>query len=285
MGWDALLAMLAGGQVASTPPATPEGGTAGENDMKRSELIAALKAALAEEEPAPAPEKKEGDGGGEMNKADLVAALKKALAEDAPPPSEGDEPPPAKGPAEEDEAKKAAAMAEAVKAHAAAQPAAGAAGGAIIALEARVHAMEEEKRVSAEKAERSKLISERTMSAETRKWLEDPNTTITEVRAACKALPMGPVTNPLAASAQVVPARGMGQGGDNNDTFRPGGLPKAEAARLAASMGVTTAKEELRWERNDRVFPTQMSREDAQALLKNHEAQIAEIQRGLKGGA
>lgn len=319
MNWDELLAMLASGQLVSAPTATmPDGGIAGDNDMKRSELIAALKAALAEEEPAPAPDKEEGDGGGEMSKADLVSALKAALAEDDAPGSTGDPdgvPPSKKEPAEDAAAKAAALAAVAGQPRVTtaplpatslppghhylpnAQAPATAPVDVIVALEARVQAMETEKRVAAEAAERAELIAARQMSDETRKWLANPKTSLAEVKAACKVLPKAMAQNP-AAAAMARPTLAEGQ-----DSQARASVADPKLAReMGALMGMPATEDPtIHWggadpsertEPFDRVFPTSMSAAQArevlkhnqEALAKSHEA-LRAVSRGGQGGA
>lgn len=99
--WDEALAMIAG--VATDKPssaAASEATTDEVLDMTRAELLAAIRAALAEDAPAePAePKKDEGEGGADMTAAELRAALRAFFAVDEAPPKH-DEPDGDEGPA------------------------------------------------------------------------------------------------------------------------------------------------------------------------------------------
>lgn len=272
MGWDSLLAMLAGGQAASTPPAPPDGGTAGENDMKRSELIAALKAALAEEEPAPAPEKKEGDGG-DMSKADLVAALKKALAEDAPPPSE-QEPPPA--PAEDGEAKAktiAQAAAQANRTQAAASDPVVQALAAAQQAKAETAQLRAEMQAKEDAAALKALLDTRPdLDGKARAFFEKKP--LAYVKEALEFIPRAPVNVNPAAAAMAQPALGADRGPQSGAAIRTSEMDPKDVLKMRAAMGIEVQQETLRWDGNDRVFPTQMNKAEAEALLKANEAAL-----------
>lgn len=291
--WDHLLAMLAGGADLE-PPAAPVGAaTTTESDMTRAELLAALKAAMAEEAPAEPEKKDEGDEA--MSKDDLVAAIKAALAEEEPaeePAKPAPPAPPAKEP-DGDEAKakalSAAAGAQAARPTPPADaglppgqhylPNASAATTTITALEARVNAMEAEKRAAAEATERANLIASVQMSDATRKWLTDPTTTIADVRAACKALPAAMPPNP-AAAALAMPTPAQGQASAHS------GVDASVVRQLNSMMGLPVAESgEIRWGGQtkdpgdtttefDRVFPTAMGREEAKAILKRNEERL-----------
>lgn len=102
------------------------------------------------------------------------------------------------------------------------------------------------------------------------------------VKEALEMIPKAPVN--LAAAQNVQATRGAGQVGGGDIGYRADGLPVDQAQQMARAMGVVSTREEIRWERNDRVFPTAMSRDDAKKLLADNEKKIAAIaQRGIGG--
>jgi hypothetical protein len=225
--------------------------------MKRSELIAAIKAALAEDAPAPEPAKDGGDQ--DMSKADLVAALKSLLAEDPPAPAPAHEEP------DGDEAsKKAAAAAAAAKpAVVTAAPAPQASTPATdpaMAMAAELQSIKAQLAADREAKERAELLGKRP-DFDSKVLAMLAGKPIDYLRFAVETFPkVDRPANPLAAAAEVKPTQGSNQQQGNT-------LPATEANKLRAAMGLSTEADEIRWDGRDRVFPTGLSREAARKVL------------------
>lgn len=237
MSWDALLAMVASGQVLSA--AEPEAAESGEGNaaMKYAELLAAIKAAMAED--APAPEKKDGEEQ-EMTAAEFKAALKGLFAEDAPPPAPHTEPDgdegkePAKPSDKDGDEEKAKAQA--------------------------AHQAQAEAEQMANEARLALLDSRPDLSATERKELEAKPLAV--VREVLRFRP-----RPAAASAPVPPpaaaAQVPGTRGDNQ-----GDKPKSDNPTMDRLMGLRAEAPQVHWDGVSRVFPA-MTPEQAREASKN----------------
>jgi capsid assembly protease len=230
MSWSELLAM-----VASKEPSAQAAAGAQESAMTRSEFLAALKAALAEDAPAEPDKDKE-----DMSPAEFKAALRGMLAEDEPPPAEPepkqeDEEPPA----EEAKAKARAESDDPVKQALA------------IAQEAKAEAaqLRSELKAKDEAAQRKALLDARTdLDAKVRAVLESKP--LAYVRETLDLIPRSAVAP--AAAAQAQPTRGEGQTGDGNS--RSPQLPPDEAKALRIRMGLDVGGPQVVREGNQLVM-------------------------------
>lgn len=233
MSWDDLLARLTAGEPQPTA-ATAEAASGNmETAMTRTEMLAALKAALAEDEPPP-PDKSEDDK--DMSPSELKAALKALLAEGEPEHEEpdGDEPAPAPAPAP---AQSAAASDPVAQALAIAQQA-----------KAEAAALRAEMQAKAESVERTKLLDERKdLDPKARAILETKP--LAYVREALEMIPR--IGNPLAAAAQVQPTLGADQAGDGT---RAPQLSAEEHKALCQKMGLDSGEPPVRREGNRLVL-------------------------------
>jgi ClpP class serine protease len=259
--WEDLLALLSSGNVDSpAAPSAASGEPAKETAMTNAELLAALKALMAEEAPAPeAPEKKEE---GDMSKAELLSAVKAMFAEDddtsVPPPPhkepDGDEgPAPAKpSDGDEDNAKKAkAASADPVMqalamAHAA---------------KAEVASMKAQMQEREDSIERAKLLDARPdLDSKARALLASKP--LAYVREALEFIPRT-IPSPAAAANTPAVIRGEGQGERVSDN-----------ADLDIRMGITKPKATIQRNGYEMTFQA-MSPAEARAHLAALEAKGA----------
>jgi len=239
VSWDALLSSLALPAQTQESTAVPEAASGGQETeiMTRAELLAALKAAMAEEAPAAEPAK-EGDAA-PMDAAGFKAALKALLAEDAPA-----APPPHTEPDGDEAPAKAKAEAAPVKEEEKPAPA------AALAATAAMAAMEQE-------AKMALLESRPDLDAKT--LMGDSLSVVRRVvaltpRPAPKPAPVNP-----AAAAMVTATPGAGQ----VDTAKRGVSMNAE---LNARMGLSPQSRAPSRDGLTLVLPT-LTPAEAEALI------------------
>lgn len=247
MSWDALIAHVTAAPVAASGE--------GIDVMKRAEVLAALKAAMAEGEPAPAPEKKDGEpDGDEMTSSQLKAAVKALLAEGEPAPAA---PTPAPAPHKEpdgDEKKpEAPAAMVAVPVAVASVPIPAPAPAPVPAVTAEM----ERTRALAETAKAALIASRPDLNAK-----DLASESLETVMAVCRLAPkaVAPVPVNPAAAAMVQGTRG-GEAQASTPTND-----------LAARMGLGRAEAKVTREGNHMVFPV-LTPETAKARL-------AELEKG-----